>query len=214
MTERVQIEWAAGEAVSAIIYRVVTPMLVLAHGAGTNQDHPLITTLAQRLADEGLGVATFNYPYTEAGRRAPDRAPKLLACHRAVAAAMRERSPGGIVLGGRSMGGRMSTMLAAEGEETLGVVCLAYPLHPSGRPERLRIEHLPAIPVPMLFFQGSRDALSRSDLFDLHIRSLPTATVVDMDGADHSFRGTGWSPERVGDLVTSEYARWLAGLRP
>ncbi len=125
---------------------------------------------------------------------------------------MRERSPGGIVLGGRSMGGRMSTMLASEGERALGIVCLAYPLHPSGRPERLRIDHLPAITVPMLFFQGSRDALSRSDLFDLHVRSLPTATVVDMDGADHSFRGKGWTPDRVGDLVASEYARWLSTL--
>lgn len=171
-----------------------------------------MTALAQRLADEGLGVATFNYPYTEAGRKAPDRAPKLLACHRAVVAAMRERSPGGIVLGGRSMGGRMSTMLASEGEPALGVVCLAYPLHPSGRPERLRIDHLPAITVPMLLFQGSRDALSRGDLFDLHVRSLPTATVVDMDGADHSFRGKGWTPDRVGDLVASEYARWLPTL--
>lgn len=212
MTERMLVEWSEGETVSAVVYRDVAPLLLLAHGAGTDQHHPLMTALAARLADEGLGVATFNYPYTEAGRKAPDRAPKLLACHRAVARAMRERSPGGVVIGGRSMGGRMATMLAAEGEETVGVVCLAYPLHPSGRPERLRIEHLPAVPVPMLFFQGSRDALSRSDLFDQHVRSLPTATVVDMDGADHSFRGKGWTPERVGDVVASAYARWLTGL--
>ena len=154
-------------------------------------------------------MITFNYPYTEAGRRAPDRAPKLLACHRAVAEHARHRYGSSPILAGRSMGGRMATMLAAEGSDVAGIVCLAYPLHPAGKPDKLRIEHLPEITVPMLFFQGSRDALSRAELFDEHVRPLPNATVVDMDGADHSFRGRGWTLERVQSVVTEGYETWL-----
>lgn len=212
MSERVPVEWADGETVTAIVYRLGSPTMLLAHGAGTNQDHPLVAGIAERLAAEGQGVVTFNYPYTEAGRKAPDRAAKLLACHDAVARAVGSWSPEGVVLAGRSMGGRMATMLAAEGTGATGVVCLAYPLHPAGKPDRLRIEHLDRIAVPMLFFQGSRDALSRADLFDTHVRSLPAATVVDMEGADHSFRGRGWTPERVTGVVAEEYAHWLASL--
>lgn len=212
MTERVSVEWADGETVTATVYRLGAPTMLLAHGAGTDQDHPLVAGTATRLAQDGLGVVTFNYPYTEAGRKAPDRAPKLLACHEAVARAVGSWSPGDIVLAGRSMGGRMATMLASEGSGAIGVVCLAYPLHPAGKPDRLRIEHLDRISVPMLFFQGSRDALSRGDLFDAHVRSLPAATVIDMEGADHSFRGRGWTPERVTGTVAEEYAGWLASL--
>jgi uncharacterized protein len=82
----------------------------------------------------------------------------------------------------------MGTYLAAEGAGVLGVICYGYPLHPPGKPDRLRIDHLGAIQVPMLFFQGDRDALSRSDLFDRHVRSLANATVVDLK-ADHSLGG-------------------------
>jgi predicted alpha/beta-hydrolase family hydrolase len=212
VSERVSVEWADGEKVTATVYRLVYLTMLLAHGAGTDQDHPLVAGIAERLADDGLGVVTFNYPYTETGRKAPDRAPKLLACHEAIARAVDSWSHGGIVLAGRSMGGRMATMLTAEGTDAVGVVCLAYPLHPAGKPERLRIEHLDRITVPMLFFQGSRDALSRGDLFDAHVRSLPAATVIDMEGANHSFRGRGWTQERVTGVVAEEYARWLASL--
>ena len=106
----------------------------------------------------------------------------------------------------------MATMLAAEGADVAGVVCLAYPLHPAGKPDRLRIDHLSDITVPMLFFQGSRDSLSRSDLFDEHIRPLPHATVVDMEGADHSFRGRGWTAERVQATVADGYESWMRSL--
>lgn len=212
MSERVSVEWADGETVTAIVYGLGSPTMLLAHGAGTDQHHPLVAGTAERLAADGLGVVTFNYPYTEAGRKAPDRAPKLLACHETVTRAVAAWSPGGLVLGGRSMGGRMATMLAAGGTDAIGVVCLAYPLHPAGKPERLRIEHLDRIAVPMLVFQGSRDALSRADLFDAHVRALPTVTVVDMEGADHSFRGRGWTAERVTGMVVEEYTGWLASL--
>lgn len=209
MTVERSVEWAEGERVTVIEYRIAAPLVVMAHGAGTNQRHPMVSGIAAALADAGHGVVTFDYPYAQAGRRAPDRAPKLLACHRAVA----EASAGWVgeppILAGRSMGGRMATMLAADGFDAAGVVCLAYPLHPAGKPDRLRVDHLPSIQAPLLFFQGSRDPLSRSDLFDRHVRNLANATVVDMEGADHSFKGRGWSPERVESTVVAEFGAWV-----
>lgn len=204
----ISIEWDDGESITAIVRSEGQRMFLFAHGAGTDQHHPMITGVADALADAGHGVVTFNYPYTEAGRRAPDRAPKLLRCHAAVLDRVRRISDLEPIVGGRSMGGRMSTMLAVD-RRVGGVVCLAYPLHPAGKPDRLRIEHLPEVPAPMLFFQGSRDALSRPDLFDRHVRSLPTATVVDLEGADHSFRGRGWTPGRIAATVADEYGAWM-----
>jgi predicted alpha/beta-hydrolase family hydrolase len=209
VTAEFQIAWDDDQKVTAIEYLSGVPMMVLAHGAGTDQRHPMVRGIAEALAAAGHGVMTFDYAYTEAGRRAPDRAPKLLACHRAVTAEARRRYGTAPVLAGRSMGGRMATMLAAEGAGIAGIVCLAYPLHPAGKPERLRVEHLANVEVPMLFFQGSRDALSRSELFDRYVRPLGNATVVDMDGADHSFRGRGWTPERVQSTVVEGYEAWL-----
>jgi predicted alpha/beta-hydrolase family hydrolase len=206
------IPWSDGETVTAIEYRMGAPMMVVAHGAGTNQRHPMVSGIAEAVARAGHAVMTFDYPYAAAGRRAPDRAPKLLACHRAIAHEARRLSGAAPVLAGRSMGGRMATMVAAEGADVAGVVCLAYPLHPAGKPDRLRVDHLPSVRVPMLFFQGSRDPLSRSELFDAHIRTLPNATVIDMDGADHSFRGRGWDPARVEATVVAGYEAWLADL--
>ncbi len=203
------ITWADGETVTAIEYLLRAPLMVLAHGAGTNQRHPMVSGIAEAVARAGHGVMSFDYPYTEAGRRAPDRAPKLLACHRAVSAEAQRLSGRPPILAGRSMGGRMATMLAAEGADVAGVVCLAYPLHPAGKPDRLRVDHLASIDAPMLFFQGSRDALSRSELFDRHIRVLPNVTVVDLDGADHSFRGRGWDQGRVESTVVAGYEAWL-----
>lgn len=209
MVEQLEIEWRPGETITALVYRDTSPLLVLAHGAGTNQTHPAMVGVATALANAGHGVMTFNYPYTEAGRRGPDRAPKLLECHLAVVEAARALTREPPMIGGRSMGGRMATMLAAEGADVRGVVCLAYPLHPAGKPDRLRIDHLPSIDAPLLFFQGSRDSLSRAELFDIHVRPLSRATIVDMEGADHSFRGKGWTAERVADLVVDEYGAWL-----
>ena len=212
MTIEFEVAWSGDQTVTAIEYRANAPMMILAHGAGTDQRHPMVSGVAAAVADSGHGVVTFNYPYAEAGRRAPDRAPKLLSCHRAVVAEAHRRYGTPPILAGRSMGGRMATMLAAEGADVAGVVCLAYPVHPAGKPDRLRIDHLSDITVPMLFFQGSRDSLSRSDLFDEHIRPLPHATVVDMEGADHSFRGRGWTAERVQATVVDGYEAWMRSL--
>jgi uncharacterized protein len=154
-------------------------------------------------------VVTFNYPYTEAGRRGPDAPSVLLECHATVAQAVTAEFGGPLVLAGRSMGGRMASMLVAAGQPAAGVVLFAYPLHPAGRPERLRVDHLPSVRAPMLFFQGSRDALSRADLFDLHVRPLATSTTIDMEGADHSFRGPGWSEPGVYDFLADHTVAWI-----
>ena len=104
---------------------------------------------------------TFEYAYRAAGRPFPDRQPKLLAVHRAAARRLRDEVGERLVLAGRSMGGRMSTILAAEGEPCAAVVVYGYPLHPPGKPDRLRVDHLPRIPVPALFISGDHDALAR-----------------------------------------------------
>lgn len=182
--------------------------MLLAHGAGTDQHHRMIVGIRDALAARGVRVVTFNYPYTEAGRRRPDRAPVLMECHRSVADRVKELFGRPLVLGGRSMGGRMATMLVAEGYAAAGVVAYAYPLHPAGKPDRLRVEHLPRVGVPLLFFQGSRDALARGDLVDRHLRTLAGSTVVEMPGADHSFRGAAWKEPGVFEFLAAHTVDW------
>lgn len=186
---------------------------VLATGAGTGQDHPGVAGLAERLADAGITVLTFEYAYRAAGRTFPDRAPRLLSVHRAAVDRIRREVEGRpVVLGGRSMGGRMSTMLAAEGVECAGVVAYGYPLHPAGKPDRLRIDHLPDIEVPTLFLSGTRDALATPELVERYLTSLPGACLVWIDDADHSFRRRGTSSDEMLDLLTTHTLTWLEGL--
>ncbi len=182
--------------------------LLLAHGAGTNQDHRVIVGLRDRLAAAGLLVLTFNYPYTERGSKSPDRAERLVECHRSAADALRARVDS-LFLAGRSMGGRMATYLVAEGYPAAGVILYAYPLHPPGKPESLRVSHFPQVAVPLLFFQGTRDSLSRMDLFETHIASLPNATIDIMDGATHSLTGGGWSEASMFEHLTSRSVAWI-----
>ena len=182
--------------------------ILLAHGAGTNQDHPFMAGLREALARTGFLVMTFNYAYSERGSKRPDQTERLLSVHRAAADRMSGRVSS-LFLAGRSMGGRMATYLAAEGYPAVGVVLYAYPLHPAGKEDRLRVTHLPEVKVPMLFFQGTRDPLSRMELFDRHIRALPNATVEVLEGADHSFRGGGWGPEAVIERLAGETAKWI-----
>lgn len=192
------------------------PAILLAHGAGTHQDHPGMVGLRDGLAGHGLPVLTFNYAYSERGSGRPDRQDTLLAVHRAAAAWLRRRHAD-LVLAGRSMGGRMGTYLAVEGEPCVGVVLYAYPLHPAGRPERLRAEHLPDIPVPSLFFTGTRDALALPELVDRWIAPLPLATLELIEEADHGFRvpkRTGRTNDELMEWVVERTAEWARGLAP
>ena len=189
--------------------------VLLAHGAGAGQDHPAITSLAEGLVGQGFPVLTFNYPYMEAGRRFPDRQEVLLRCHRAAATWLEQQSYRRLVLAGRSMGGRMASYLAAEGQPCDGLVLYAYPLHPAGKPDRIRADHLLKVTVPMLFFVGERDRLALPHLVEQHLATLERGELKIIPHADHSFN----VPKRVGSrqLVLKEIvehtAQWIKGLK-
>jgi len=164
--------------------------LLLTPGAGQGRDAPALVAIEARVAP--MPVERMDFPYRIAGRRAPDRPPVLLAAVREGAAALAERTglaPDRLVVGGRSMGGRMCSMAIADGLPALGLVLISYPLHPPGKPDRLRTEHLSNINVPTLFVSGTRDAFgSPAELEQaLALVKGPTTTVW-IDGADHSLR--------------------------
>ena len=210
MSHRVPIMWDDSEVTGIFAGRGTTGVL-LAHGAGTNQEHPSIVALRDGLAGGGLRVLTFNYPYTERGSRAPDRQEKLIPCHRA-AADLLAAEVDEIYLAGRSMGGRIGTYLLADGYPASGLVLYAYPLHPAGKQEKLRVDQFDTIDVPMLFFQGTNDALSNMDLFNEHIASLPTAEVILLEGAGHGYRGVGWNLESITERYVSGTIEWISRL--
>jgi predicted alpha/beta-hydrolase family hydrolase len=185
--------------------------LVLGHGAGGNLHTPQLKQYAERIADRGLGAVRFNFGYSEAGKKAPDRNDKLEACYRAVAAAVAERAST-VYLGGRSMGGRIASQIVAEGVPAAGLVFLAYPLHPPGKPERLRDAHLVQITVPMLFLQGTRDSFARADLLDATIAHLPNATLHRVEGGDHSHKVPGRAASDVTDELVDATFEWLGEL--
>jgi predicted alpha/beta-hydrolase family hydrolase len=188
----------APAAVTALIYRTEGPRepvtLVLAHGAGAGQRSAFITAFATRLSELGLDVVTFNFPYTEQRRRLPDRRPVLEACYRAVIdVARRELQSAGrfLFIGGKSMGGRIATHVAAADRDLAisGIVLLGYPLHPPGRPNERRDAHLPAVGRPMLVVQGSRDAFGTPAELEPVLSALaPPATLHVVPGGDHSFK--------------------------
>jgi len=218
MTRDVTIEWRPGQKVTGRLSElgeVQLPTMLLAHGAGAGQDHPGVAGLRERLAAKGVRVLTFNYPYMEEGKRRPDSQATLLDCHRAALDYLRAEVGAEVILAGRSMGGRMGTYLAAGGEPVRGLVLYAYPLHPAGKPDRLRIGHLADIIAPMLFFSGTRDSLARVELIDEHLRSLHPATIELIDDADHSFRvpkRTGRTFEEVLDWIAARTVDWMEGL--
>ena len=181
--------------------------LLLFPGAGSSSSHPSLVAIAEALAP--LPVQRSDFPYRREGRRAPDRAPKLMDCVREEAAALVERTgiaPDRLLLGGRSMGGRMCSMVVAEGLPARGLVLIAYPLHPPGRPEKLRIEHLPQIEVPCLFVSGTRDPFGTPEEMEAHTAAIPgPVTHVWIDGARHELKG---ADRRIVESIEA----WLADL--
>ena len=171
-----------------------------------------MVSLRDGLAESGHTVMTFNYPYTERGAKRPDRTEVLVRCHRAAADHLGSRVEH-LFLAGRSMGGRMATYLVAEGYPAAGVILYAYPLHPAGRPEQLRIDHFEQVKVPLLFFQGTNDALSRMELFDRHIRTLPNATVEILEGVSHSYRGKIWDEQATLERLVTGTTDWIRSIQ-
>ncbi len=210
MPNNVIVNWDGGE-VSGRLEGDGSDGILLAHGAGTNQDHPLMVMLRGGLAEAGHTVMSFNYPYTERGSKSPDRAEKLLVCHQAAADFLRP-TVDHLYLAGRSMGGRIGTYVVAEGGEASGLILYAYPLHPSGKPEKLRVDQFSQIAVPMLFFQGTSDALSRMELFEEHIATLPNTTVKILEGATHGAKGGGWTTETMVERLVADTTTWVGAI--
>lgn len=188
--------------------RRVTPGAVLLFpGAGSAADHPSLVAIEAVLAP--MPVARADFPYRREGRRAPDRAPKLLACVVEEAGRLAARArvdPARIVLGGRSMGGRMCSMAVADGLPAAGLVLISYPLHPPGKPERLRIEHLPALEVPCLFVSGTRDPFGAPVELERHTAAIPgPVTHAWIEGKGHDLKGQD-------EVIAATVADWVGSL--
>ena len=164
------------------------PGVLLAHGAGAGQGHPWIVGLAERVADRGVTVATFDYAYMAAGRKAPDRLPKLLDVHEAVAAWFSD-TVGQFTLAGKSMGGRVGGHLVAErGVAAARLVYLGYPLVALGKTEPRSTEHLTQIEVEQVFISGERDRMGPLDLISAVAASVPVGRVEVVATGDHSLK--------------------------
>ena len=190
--------------------------LVLGHGAGAGQRSQFMVDAAHALAALGLDVVTFNFPYTEQKRRIPDRGPVLEACYRSVVDAIgRELASARrhLFIGGKSMGGRIATQIAAGGNLPIsGLVLLGYPLHPPGRAEQRRDKHLPAIDHPMLVVQGSRDAFGTPAELEPVLAAMPRpATLHVVQGGDHSFKvSRAASQVAIIDDIYRTIVNWIA----
>ena len=188
--------------------------IVVAHGAGAGMDHPFLVGFTRAINEEGVATLRFNFPYMEAGRRSPDRAPVAIETWRAATdeAARRADSSEPIWASGKSFGGRMASMAVADGMASAGLVFLGYPLHAPGKFDALRDEHLYGIEAPMLFLHGTRDAFADPELLVAVIAKLgDRATLVEFEGADHSFnvRGQKRDPREVGASLAARAAAFI-----
>lgn len=188
-------------------------LFVLAHGAGAGMDHSFMASVAEGIAATGIGVLRFNFSYVEQARKAPDRQSVLEQTFVDVVAAARDRSPESLLfLGGKSMGGRIASHLAASGEPCAGLVLLGYPLHPPGRPERIRDSHLYEIKAPMLFVEGTRDPFCPLDRLAEVRTHLPNSDLAVIEDGDHSFRvrkASGRSNEEALNEVVQAASTWI-----
>lgn len=177
------------------VYPVDSPAaaMVVAHGAGAGQASPFMVRTASGLAERGVIAATFDFAYIAAGKHVPDRPDGLERRWRDAIAEARATFAGlPLYIGGKSMGGRIATHVAAENSDGIaGVVLLGYPLHPPGKPEQRRDAHLPSVAAPMLFVQGSRDAFGTADEIRALLPRLQRATLHEVNGGDHSFKVSG-----------------------
>ena len=218
------------EAVTALLYPAdkknrAGVTVVLGHGAGASQTSGFMRMFAKGLAARGLDVLTFNFVYMEQGRSVPDQKQKLENCFRAVietALQNKKLKNNRVVIGGKSMGGRIaSQVMAGEDREAVasdvaGLVFLGYPLHPPGQPTKLRVEHLEHIKKPMLFVQGTRDALGTPAEIKPFVKNLrPTAKFHEIEGGDHSFKALkkfGLSQEQIFETAMDEIDQWSRSL--
>jgi uncharacterized protein len=185
-------------------------VFVCAHGAGGHKDDRGMLRLAGVLQPH-IEVVRFNFPYREEGSARPDPMPVLKETIATAAARVRQGRK--LIIGGRSMGGRAASMLAADDFSCDGLLLFAYPLHPAGQPGKLRDAHLPRIRVPVLCFNGTRDALCTRELMDAAVGKLPNWQMHWLHGADHAFRvlkSSGRSDAEVYAEIGAASQRWLS----
>jgi predicted alpha/beta-hydrolase family hydrolase len=166
-------------------------ILTLAHGAGAGMNHPFMVALANSLAETGIATLRFNFPFAENKKGRPDvPAVAQQTIEAAIEKALQLSSRLPVFVAGKSFGGRMSSQYVSTHPETSvkGIIFYGFPLHPAGKTSTDRAEHLKNVKVPMLFLQGTRDALAQSDLIEFVCSSLPKATLTKIEGADHSFK--------------------------
>jgi hypothetical protein len=222
MPDRFRVEVAPSQHVTAMDYPAATGKragvtLILGHGAGADQTSGFMVAFATALAECGIDIVTFNFLYSEHRRRIPDPNARLESCWRAVIETVRSRitsSAGKLALGGKSMGGRIASQVAAgDAGDLAGLVFLGYPLHPPGRPDRLRAAHLRAVKAPMLFVQGSRDAFGTPAELQPIIGQLePAADLFVIEGGDHSFKvpkSAGVKQQDVYRAIQDRIETWL-----
>jgi predicted alpha/beta-hydrolase family hydrolase len=213
------------ESVTALLYPAAKKAragvtVILGHGAGADQMSGFMRMAAAGLAARGCDVMTFNFLYKEQGRSLPDPKARLESCYQAViktALAHRKLKKNRLVIGGKSMGGRIASQVAAIAPEGIGgLVFLGYPLHPPGRPEKMRDEHLVHIKAPMLFVQGARDTFGTAAEITAVIERLGLpAQVYFIEGGDHSFKAPkslGVPQQTIYENVMDEVDRWVRAL--
>ena len=192
-------------------------VFVCAHGAGGNMVDGGMQKTAKALVNRGVNLVRFNFMYKEKKSGRPDPMPKLQECFAAVVEKTRaELNPTRLIIGGRSMGGRAASMMAADGYDCDGLLLYAYPLHPAGQPAKLRDAHLPMIKVPVLCFSGTRDALCTPSLMENALKTVTTDwTMHWIEGADHSFhvlKSSGRTDAQVMDEIADASRSWLSAL--
>ncbi|MFF8185779.1 alpha/beta family hydrolase [Microbacterium sp. NPDC016588] len=190
--------------------------VALAHGAGAGMGHPFLEGLASALAGDGFSVLRFVFPYVEAGRRMPGPAAHAVATWAGVQAWLGQQGIGSFVAAGKSYGGRMASVAAAEGAlSPRALVYLGYPLHPPGRPDKPRADHLPAITVPQLFVEGENDPfIAPREQFDAVVATCLDARVQWVEGANHSFevKGARRPAEEIGAGLAGVVGEFVAGV--
>lgn len=208
MTTRATLTWEGGTVTAAWHGTPGDTLLALTHGAGGTLDTPSLVAYAEAMAARGTYVVRFNLPYVEAGRKTPGPQARDEACWRDVATSLRGRAPR-LLLGGRSYGGRMASHVVADGVSCEGLVLLAYPLHPPGKPESLRTAHLERIMQPMLFLQGTRDPFADPALLTRTLALLPGATRHRLDGGDHGHKVAGRTVADVAAELADATVEWM-----
>ena len=196
-------------------------LLVLAHGAGAGMEHAFMEGISRALAERGIATLRFNFIYMDEGKRRPDSPPKTKAVLRvALDRAHKEAAKLGVPVlsGGKSFGGRMFSLLAAEEglQDSLGIIFFGFPLHAAGKPDVKRAGHLNDIQIPTLFLQGTRDTLATPGLIKKVTKGVPKATLSVVEGADHGFhmlKKSGISDDEVIDDLADRVSDWVADLQ-